>query len=81
MFGNLEGYDLKLKANFVRDRLKRLDKIGILYNVKSHNKRNYFLSKNCRVVKGKMRIGQKSISGKGTFVVISSGGMRIVLIA
>lgn len=81
MFGNLEGYDLKLKANFVRDRLKRLDKIGILYNVKSHNKRNYFLSKNCRVVKGKMRIGQKSISGKGTFVVIRSGGMRIVLIA
>lgn len=81
MFGNLEGYDLKLKANFVRDRLKRLDRIGIMYNVKSHNKRNYFLSKNCRVVKGKMRIGQKSISGKVTFVVIRSGGIRIVLIA
>lgn len=80
MFGNLKNYDLKLKDNFVRSRLKRLNRIGILYSVESHNKRNYFLSKNCRVIRGKMRIGQKTISGKGTFVVVRGGGMKLVLI-
>lgn len=79
MFGDLEGYDLKLKDNFVRSRLKRLDRIGILCSVKSHNKRNYFLSKNCRVARGRMRIGKKSISGGDTFVIIKIGGMRLII--
>lgn len=79
MFGNLENYDLKLKDNFIRSRLKKLDKIGILDSKKSRNKKNYFLSKNCRVIRGKMQIGKKVISGEGTFVIIKSGGMRIII--
>lgn len=79
MFGNLESHDLKLKDNFVRSRLKRLNRIGILYSVEAHNKRNYFLSKNCRVIRGKMRIGKKSISGGDMFVIIKIGGMRLII--
>lgn len=79
MFGDLKKHDLKLKDNFVRSRLKRLDRIGILYSVKTHNKRNYFLSKNCRVIRGKMQIGQKTISGVDTFVIIKIGGMRLII--
>jgi len=79
MFGNLEGYDLKLKDNFIRFRLQRLERIGVLDSVKFKNKTSYFLSKNCRIIKGKMRIGRKSVFGKGTFVIIKIGGMRLII--
>ena len=77
LFALKDEYDLKKKDNFIRLRLKRLLKAGLVIGKEENNHTNYVLCADCIVISGLPRI---SINGtvfkgqKGDYVFIIKGG-------